>query len=165
MEYKYRFDDDRTPLIVSPPTARERLAESRRREQERQNRARNIAIGCGLVLAAGLAGLAVWGVADYRRSTSTHTAHINRVADHCSGTGKSYSCQTLVYTSDGVFANNDSLLAGKRNSSDFTNELCPGSVVEFVSRGWRVPWMSWYPNIIKIDRVVTPAPANLECQN
>ena len=63
------------------------------------------------------------------------------------------SCQYLVFTEDEVFANHDSLLFWKWNSSDFHSELikntdksCNVSVY-----GWRIPFFSAYRNIYKIN--------------
>lgn len=55
----------------------------------------------------------------------------------------------LIFTQEEVFENEDAALIGKFNSSDFYNKLEPGTHKVRVC-GWRVPFLSWYRNIIEI---------------
>lgn len=59
----------------------------------------------------------------------------------------------LFFTDKGVFENDDNLLRGKWNSSDFYNEIKEGKTYKFTLIGWRVPFLSWYKNIIKYEEV------------
>jgi hypothetical protein len=58
----------------------------------------------------------------------------------------------VVEKSDGtssVYENEDSLWYGKFNSSDYIMNLKVGSSYAFMTIGYRVPFLSAYPNIIK----------------
>lgn len=69
----------------------------------------------------------------------------------CSGeTCESYY---LVFTDEGTFKNSDSLVYGKFNSSDIQGMLEPGQTYTFMTVGFRVPFMSMYPNIIEVTPV------------
>lgn len=56
----------------------------------------------------------------------------------------------LVFTDKGEFENTDSSWRNKWNSSHVQNELknLQGKQVVLHYYGWRVPFYSWYPNII-----------------
>lgn len=121
-------------------------------------------IGCGVVILA-LVLAVVGGCNAYFDSTRDVTVKVNKTGQTCSGSGSSHSCTNLVYTSGGTFQNSDSLMAGKFNSSDVTGALCPGGVYKLKVRGWRIGFFSEWPNILKIEQVVTPPPSNLGCSN
>lgn len=55
----------------------------------------------------------------------------------------------LVFTDKGVFQNSDSLLFCKFNSSDIYGKLILDKSFSFTIVGWRVPFLSMYPNIIR----------------
>lgn len=56
-----------------------------------------------------------------------------------------------VYTADcGVLSVADSLPDFDFSSSDRFASIKEGKRYEFTTRGWRVPLLSWFPNIIKI---------------
>ena len=56
----------------------------------------------------------------------------------------------LIFTEDEVLENTDKMVFFKFNSSDFYNELEVGEEFEVRVVGWRVPFLSWYRNIIEI---------------
>jgi hypothetical protein len=58
----------------------------------------------------------------------------------------------LVFTDDGVFENTDSLYYFKYNSSDVQGQLMQGGKFEVTYYGYRVPFMSMYPNITSATR-------------
>lgn len=62
-----------------------------------------------------------------------------------------------VYTSEGVFANMDSLLHFKRRSGDLQNNLRYGHWYECKTQGFRLPWMSKMENLIKCKEIPEPA--------
>jgi hypothetical protein len=70
------------------------------------------------------------------------------------------SDQYLIFTKLGngevrVFENEDAWFAGKFRSSDLYAKINPGKTYEFETRGWRVPLMSWYENILTSTEVNT----------
>ena len=98
----------------------------------------------------------------YFNSTRDVTARVNKTGQTCTSGNK---CTNLVYTDKGTFKNSDSLLAGKFNSSDVTGMLCPGGTYELKVRGYRVGLLSMWPNILKVEKVVSPPPAGSGCTN
>ena len=59
----------------------------------------------------------------------------------------------LIYTDIGTFENTDQWLCGKFDSSDIYGRIEVGKTYEFDVVGLRVPFFSWYENIIKIRSV------------
>lgn len=57
----------------------------------------------------------------------------------------------LIGTDKGVFEDSDSVPYLKFNSSDFYNELIPGKTYTFTVTGWRIPFLSAYPNIVSCE--------------
>lgn len=67
----------------------------------------------------------------------------------CEG-GKSGSCKYLIFTEQGVYSNVDDLYQLKFNSSDIYNEIEVGQTYDVKVNWYRVPFMSWYQNILEI---------------
>ena len=59
--------------------------------------------------------------------------------------------QYLIFTDNEVFKNTDSILFGKFNSSDVYNQLKIDSTYTLKVNGWRVPFISEYRNILKVE--------------
>ena len=57
----------------------------------------------------------------------------------------------LVFTEGETFENTDTLWSMKWNSSDMYGEMKPGMWCEATVTGWRVPFMSWYRNILSAN--------------
>ena len=53
-----------------------------------------------------------------------------------------------------VYCNNDAPLRGKFNSADFYGDLEEGKTYNIVLIGYRVPFFSWYENILTYEEVV-----------
>lgn len=107
-------------------------------------------LACALVAAvvATLAGVAIHA---YTSSTRQVTVTVTNEARVCSSDGNNgVTCQYLIYTSGGTFKDTDSLLAGKFSSSDLYGQLQNGHTYTLEVRGYRIPWMSEYPNILRI---------------
>lgn len=47
-----------------------------------------------------------------------------------------------------IFENEDCWYLGKMNSGDFLMNIQVGQRYTFRVAGWRIPWLSWYRNII-----------------
>jgi hypothetical protein len=57
----------------------------------------------------------------------------------------------MVFTeNDGVFENVDAKMYWKFNSSDIQNALTAGKEYTITYYGWRVPFLSWYPNVVAV---------------
>lgn len=62
------------------------------------------------------------------------------------------SCKYMVYADEGVFENTDDWMSLKFRSSDFHRDYLKGGCFKVTTIGWRVGWLSMYPNIIKSER-------------
>lgn len=117
------------------------------------SRRRNSGLSWQMVLM-GLAFVVVFisGVAVTIGSAFANQQAITITVDEkervCDG---SDSCRYLIFTErNGVLENTDSLLHGKFNSSDLYNEVEPGETYEVTTVGWRIPFLSMYPNILDV---------------
>ena len=74
------------------------------------------------------------------------------------GSGNSSSSKYLVFGDDDngnslVFENTDCFIRGKWNSSNIQGQLKVGNTYKVTVVGYRVPFLSWYQNIINIEEV------------
>ena len=74
------------------------------------------------------------------------------------GSGNNSSSKYLVFGDDDnrnslVFENTDCFIRGKWNSSNIQGQLKVGNTYKITVIGYRVPFLSWYQNIIKIEEV------------
>lgn len=127
--------------------ARQRRGESHARRQRRAK-----VVAWTLALASLALGLTALGIAIHAYTSSTRqvTVTVQNEARVCSNDGNGVSCQYLIYTSGGTFKDTDSLIAGKFSSSDLYGQLQNGHTYTLEVRGYRIPWMSEYPNILRI---------------
>lgn len=58
----------------------------------------------------------------------------------------------LIFTDNEVFENTDEFILGKFNSSDLYRDLEIGKDYHCLVTGYRIPFLSWYRNIIKCER-------------
>jgi len=65
--------------------------------------------------------------------------------------GENVHSKYIVYTETESFENTDSLAFGKFNSSDLQGQLLPGKTYVVKVYGWRIPFLSQYRNIVKIE--------------
>lgn len=84
---------------------------------------------------------------------------LNSTERVCRGTGDSRTCNyewrfrgTNGYQ-DEVFVNRDSVINAKFNSADFQNRVDVGEEYRLVVTGWRVPIMSMFRNVIRVEPV------------
>lgn len=61
------------------------------------------------------------------------------------------SSKYLIFTDGETFQNTDSLFYFKFNSSDLYGKLKEGRVYRMKVYGYRVPFLSWYRNIVSIE--------------
>jgi hypothetical protein len=66
---------------------------------------------------------------------------------------ESDSARYLIFTDGEVFENTDSLWYWKWRSSDIYGNIKEGKTYNAHVYGWRVPFFSWYRNIIKMEEV------------
>jgi hypothetical protein len=106
-------------------------------------------IGPKTAIAAGiivLAGVYVGGVhaSSYEVTDATVTKTWTQYSD-----GQTIY---LIGTNKGVFKDNDSFPYLKFNSSDFYNQVKQGDAYNFEVTGWRIPFMSEWPNIVSYSQ-------------
>ena len=112
------------------------------------------AVGCMVVAVVLVVVGIIAAITAYYHSTRYVTVKIRNESRSCT----SKSCTNLVYTDRGVFKDSDALFSGKFNSSDIYGQLCPGTVARIKVRGWRQPILSEWPNILKVEEIIsTPA--------
>jgi len=61
-------------------------------------------------------------------------------------------CKWMVLTDEMSFENIDSIWHLKFNSTDVQAEIANGQSYHIKYYGWRIPFLSVYPNIISIDK-------------
>jgi hypothetical protein len=64
--------------------------------------------------------------------------------------------QYEIYTSEGVFANKDSMLHFKTRSGDLQNDLRFGRWYQCETQGFRFPWMNLMENVIECEEIAEP---------
>ena len=101
------------------------------------------------ILALAVIFIAILSISGCKRLVSTDTVTIT-VTDK-ERVVKSESSYYLVYTDDEVFKNVDDLMWGKYSSSDLQGKLRLDTTYKVTVDGWRVPFLSMYRNIIKIN--------------
>lgn len=117
--------------------------------------------GYGILILAALAVVLaiVFGVA-YASSQETRTSITvegkERVCDGSSDGNQ--ECRYLVFTDHGTFQITDSWIFTRWNSSDVYGRLRAGQTYDFEVAGWRIPFLSRYPNILEARASGEPAP-------
>lgn len=107
----------------------------------------------------GILTLVVVGViADPIVAYATRSEVVATVTDKervCDGGGENGAmrCRYLVFTDVTTYENTDTLWYLKFDSSDIQGRIAVGGRYRFTVYRWRVPWLSWYPNIIAAERV------------
>lgn len=67
------------------------------------------------------------------------------------GNGGTISSKYLIYTDKEVYENTDSVWYWKWDSADLYSQLEPGKTYTARVYGFRVPFLSWFRNIISVD--------------
>jgi len=81
----------------------------------------------------------------------TVTATVIRVERVSEGTGEHIKHRYMVYADRETFQNSDSLWYLKWNSADVHGRLMPGQTYTFKVYGWRVPFLSWFRNVVEVQ--------------
>jgi hypothetical protein len=106
-----------------------------------------------LAVAILLVGaILVFGVA-YRNTGSTVIAQVRDKERVCNSTSEGSDCRYLVYTDQGTYAVEDSFIFWRFNSSDVYGSIERGKTYSFYIVGWRIPFASVYPNIIRHEEL------------
>ena len=97
------------------------------------------------VLALFTLGIVINTTTSYKTFTVTGK---ERVSD-----SNNRNSKYLVYTNTTTFAVEDTWIYWRWNSSDFYGKIQIGKTYNAKVQGWRVPFFSWYQNIITLDEV------------
>jgi len=72
----------------------------------------------------------------------------------CNRTENGNNCRYLIWTEEnGVYQNTDTLLRLKFNSSNVYGKFKTGETYKIDYYGWRIPFLSWYPNIYNVKNL------------
>lgn len=85
-----------------------------------------------------------------RFNTEPVVATVTEKGERCASRD---SCKYMIYTDKGVYQNTDSLLYWKWDSAEVYNELKVGKTYNLTVAGWRVPFLSWFPNVVNHTEV------------
>lgn len=97
---------------------------------------------------------AVWmGCAIYLSTETVVTARVAHKERVGHGSGENFSEKYLVYTDGETFELVDSLLYLRFNSSDHYGNIREGQTYRLRVVGWRVPFLSWYRNVIQVEPI------------
>lgn len=104
-------------------------------------------VGIGLGVLLFILGL------DFTLASATvaSTAESCTVEDKDRTTNVEGGSDARVYTSCGVFSVGDNLLAGHFSSADTYSSIKVGETYDFELRGFRIPLLSSFPNIISVS--------------
>lgn len=80
----------------------------------------------------------------------TLTAVVENKERVCDG-GQDGTCRWMVMTPEMAFVNTDSFWHLKFDSTDVQGQVRIGETHTVTYYGWRIPFLSVYPNIIKVD--------------
>lgn len=84
--------------------------------------------------------------------TDTVTVTVTDKERVVKGSGDSVTSYYLVFTKDEVFQNRDAIFYGKFESSDLQGKLEKDSTYTLFVTGKRIPFLSIYRNIVKIEK-------------
>lgn len=93
------------------------------------------------VAMLGSKGCIEYGTVDHVTATVSKTERVN----------DRESSKYLVFTNGETFQNTDTIWHGKWNSSDIHGRLQPGKSYRLKVNGFRVPFLSWYRNVLAVE--------------
>jgi len=103
-----------------------------------------------LILAAVVLGFVCWGLVGlWQSSERTVTVQVVSKERVCDSTSTGSDCKYLVFTDHGTFKLVDSILYGNFRSSDLYGSLRQDHCYTFKVHGYRLPFWSTYPNIVR----------------
>lgn len=87
----------------------------------------------------------------YYISAETIEITVNDRERITTGSGDNLDSKFLIYCEGEVLENTDNLWYLKFKSSDLQNKLKIGETYKVKVAGWRIPFFSWYRNVIEIE--------------
>jgi hypothetical protein len=90
-------------------------------------------------------------LASYWATEKDYTFTVQRIDRECDANGREAVCRNFVYGKGGeVFTNADDLFYGKFDSRTIQAGIEQDTQITVRAVGWRIPFFSMQPNIIKI---------------
>ncbi len=108
-------------------------------------RLKMVLVICAVVVAFG--GCPA-GCAIYKASEDVVTVTVQRAERVSQGSGANQSHKYLIYTDTETFEVTDSWAYWRWDASDVYGTIKPGERYQCTVVGWRIPFASWYRNII-----------------
>ena len=102
-----------------------------------------------ILVAAIIIGSIAFGIKSYNH-IETHMAKVEGKERITEQNGKELDSYYLVYTNKGTFKLEDDLFRGNFYSSDVYGKLRQDSTYTFKTSGYRIGFLSSYPNIIEV---------------
>lgn len=99
-----------------------------------------------------VAGISIWSIKATERQVEAQVTFKERVCDR--GSDGKQDCKYLIFTDEGTFKLTDSFLYGNFRSSDVYGRLRQDQCYRFTVTGWRLPFFSTYPNIVRAEDAV-----------
>lgn len=116
-----------------------------------------------IVIIVAFIALVVFGEMFFSFNDTEYTVTITdkeRMAESSKDSDGKYKTESkyLVFADDEngepiVFENTDCLVRFKFNSSNIQGQLKEGHIYKITVIGYRVPFLSWYQNIIKVEEI------------
>lgn len=116
-----------------------------------------ISILIALIMIITIAGTALFSFND-KEYMITVTDKERVYSTSMSGDSVTQTSKYLVFGLDEngevlVFENTDTFIRGKWNSSNVQGSLLEGNTYKVTVVGYRIPFLSWYENIIAVEKV------------
>ena len=104
----------------------------------------------GIIAIVALLFIAVVGINfarfAHKETVKTTVTDKERIVEK---SGDNLDSYYLIYTEDGTLKLEDELFYGNFNSSDWYGKIKVDSTYEFTTIGWRIGFLSEYPNIVE----------------
>lgn len=98
-----------------------------------------------VLVFGGTSALYQHGTQDSLEAVVTGTERV------CETTDEGQACHWMVLTDRMSFTNQDAFWHFKFDSTDLQAKLAEGELYTFHYYGWRIPFLSVYPNIISVE--------------
>lgn len=110
----------------------------------------NLAVVAGVVFGLFFVGAITFGIINATHVEVHENCHVTD-KDRTSGSGDQPSNMRVYTDNCGVFEVKDSWLSWTFSSADTYNEVTVDQTYDFTTRGYRIPFLSGFPNIVEVE--------------